>query len=124
MRMLIFALFAFACGNSGPTMIKMAATGTVGAGCAADPDCTQTNATCVLPNTGINWPGGYCTVKGCDTAACPDGATCQIGHMGLGAACMYKCTADIDCRTGYKCCNVTAPAGTGLKVCAPDPCFS
>jgi len=125
MRASILLLLAAACGGDSSMMMtpKMAAAGTVGATCAADTDCTQTSASCVLPNAGLTWAGGYCTVKGCDTVACPDGSTCQMGHMGLGAACLYKCAGDLDCRTGYKCCPVTAPAGTGAKVCAPDHCF-
>jgi hypothetical protein len=103
-------------------MAMMAAAGTVGAACTADSGCTQTSASCVLAGFNSSWPDGYCTVKDCgNTTTCPDGSFCQPGHMGLGPACMYKCTADTDCRAGYKCCDVTDPAAMGTKVCAPAP---
>ena len=100
----------------------MATPGTVGAECTGDQACTQTRATCVVADTQGTWPGGYCTVKDCgNTTTCPDGSFCHQGHMGLGPACMYKCTSDLDCRTSYKCCDAVAPAGTGIKVCTPAP---
>lgn len=115
MRILVMALFAFACGdNPAP---KMAAAGTIGAACGADTDCTQTGATCVQPNNVFTWTGGYCTVRDCSaTVTCPDGSFCQMGHMGLGLACMYECKSNADCRTGYSCCDSSS---SGTKVCAP-----
>jgi hypothetical protein len=114
------ALLIIGCGNNPPaTMPKMADAGTVGAACTADTDCTQMGASCILPGTNSNWPGGYCTVKGCPTTACPDGTDCQQGATGLGAfTCFFKCSSDADCRSGYKCCEITKPSGTGVKVCA------
>lgn len=120
MRILFFALLTIACGGGTPPPTgKMAAAGTVGAACNGNGDCTQTGASCVLPNTMSAWPGGYCTVDDCINVGCPDLTYCQQGRTGLGiATCLYVCTLDADCRTGYKCCDVTAPAGTGVKVCA------
>jgi hypothetical protein len=119
----LFVLFLFACGSNpsgttGPAP-AMAGAGQVGAACAADGDCTQMSAGCITPNTNSTWPAGYCTVKGCPATACPDGTTCQMGSTMVGAICMYKCESDANCRTGYKCCAITMPAGTGLKACMP-----
>jgi hypothetical protein len=112
-----FVLFLVACGSNGPsgTTGGMAGAGQVGAACTADTDCKQTGATCI---TAANWPGGYCTVKACPGTACPDGTFCQMGGTMLGATtCLYQCTTDDNCRTGYKCCSMTNPAGG--KICTP-----
>src|SRR5262245_21980959 len=115
MRLLLSALFIIGCGsNPPPPMGTIAAAGTVRASCTMDTDCTQSGASCIVPGTNSNWPGGYCTVKGCPNVACPAGTDCQQGATGLAAfTCFYKCTSDADCRTGYKCCEITKPAGTG-----------
>jgi hypothetical protein len=102
--------------TAGPAM---AGAGLVGAGCDADSNCTQSGAVCITPNTNGTWPDGYCTVKGCPQSACPDGSFCQQGGTMVGAMCLYKCESDANCRTGYKCCDITMPAGTGIKACAP-----
>jgi len=116
---LFFVLCIAACGSSGPSGPAMAGAGQVGAPCAADGDCKQSGASCITENTNNTWPGGYCTVKGCPQVACPDGSYCQEGHTALAnTTCFYKCATDANCRAGYKCCEVTMPAGTGVKVCA------
>ena len=115
-----FALLLVACGSNGPSGPAMAGAGQVGATCAADTDCKQTGASCVLVGSGSSaWTGGYCTVKSCPATACPDGSYCQEGGTRLGSTtCLYKCSSDANCRDGYKCCDITMPAGTGVKVCA------
>jgi hypothetical protein len=114
-----FLLFLTACGSSGPSGPAMAAAGLVGAPCTTDGDCKEAGASCILPNTNSTWPGGYCTVKGCPATACSDASYCQEGQTALGnTTCFYKCESDANCRAGYKCCEVTHPAGTGVKVCA------
>jgi hypothetical protein len=103
---------------------KMAAAGTIGAPCNGDGDCTQTNASCILPGTRNTWTGGYCTIRDCTTVGCPTGTFCQVGMDGLGTAtCFYDCTSDFDCRADYKCCAATSPAGTGTKVCVAAGVF-
>ena len=126
MRAFALIIWIVGCGSSGPTPMdlspaaKKADPGTVGAACQADGDCTQAGASCILPDTNQLWSGGYCTVKNCPTTQCPDGSYCQEGHTALGATtCLFECTSDDDCRSSYKCCDVTQPSGTGVKVCAP-----
>src|SRR4051794_5183749 len=110
MRSLFFVLM-IGCGSEAKP------AGQVGAACAADSDCKQMGASCILPGTNSTWDGGYCTVKGCPAVACPDGTFCQQGNTKLGnTTCFLKCTTEADCRTGYRCCESTMPTGT--KVCA------
>lgn len=53
------------------------------------------------------FPGSYCADFGCDPAAttdsgCPNGGICAPTSDGVGI-CLLGCTADTDCRTGYRC---------------------
>jgi hypothetical protein len=54
-------------------------------------------------------PGGYCTIRGCESGTCPDEAVCvkfRPGDERLSLTyCMRKCDGDGDCRRGdgYRC---------------------
>jgi hypothetical protein len=105
-------------------------TTNIGAPCTRtgpDPKCgTYAKALCNdLPNDGF--PGGYCSVEPCTTAAlCPVGASCaDLG--GETAACYKNCKTDADCRApDYTCqpMDQLKVSGAGLKVChlAALPC--
>lgn len=64
------------------------------------------------------WPGGACVQFGCDAASgsgCPADSTCIPGRR--SGLCVADCMIDADCRTGYRCADNAALAGT--KYCAP-----
>jgi hypothetical protein len=62
-------------------------------------------------------PHGYCTLVGCDEGTCPSEAVCvkfwpkvampqDSDRLGTNY-CMYKCTTNSDCRSGYSCLSQT-----------------
>ena len=68
--------------------------GAVGAACGGNGDCAGgARATC------LGLPGGYCALGDCDTAGCPDGASCW-GFGDSGSFCIQDCTSPSQCRTG------------------------
>lgn len=54
-----------------------------------------------------SFPGGYCTVFGCDQNTCPDDAVCvefQFMTPRLSeTSCLFPCESGGDCRDGYSC---------------------
>ena len=64
----------------------------IGAACQADGDCGAGGAC-------LDLPGGYCSLGGCDTTACPTGSSCW-GLGDLGNFCLKDCTATAECRGG------------------------
>lgn len=55
----------------------------------------------------VSFPGGYCTVFGCDQDTCPDEAVCvefQFLTPRLAeTSCLAFCEENGDCRDGYAC---------------------
>ena len=95
----------------------------VGGGCdtsGADAKCgTEDKATC-NDATQDGFPGGYCSLEPCTTAAlCPIGSTCA--HLdGESPACFKNCDSDADCRApDYVCKDVGRlfTSGSSHKVC-------
>ena len=73
----------------------------VGNSCSSDSDCDQYCA------QGREFPGGFCTLRGCrGNSDCPDGTVCITTHEGV---CAYPCAGPLDCtaeflgRSGYTC---------------------
>ncbi len=111
--------------NTGDTSGNQAQTGTVGAACTNDSQCTQTYgsgddvqiAVCLTQSV-YKFPGGYCTFN-CDKtdhAACDnaDGVYHENSQDSLGNGyCYHKCTKPSDCRVGYRCSNK-------IHACLPD----
>lgn len=114
----------------------------IGDACKNASDCSvQEQRTC-----DTTYPGGYCTVLGCEADTCPEEAAC-IAFQGVlsvapecasvqsrprleRAVCMKKCSNDGDCRGGYACVDMarTNPWGATVvdprargKVCALPP---
>ena len=113
--------------------------------CKPDGTTTNVGAPCVATNPAVcgtfdnascldeqldNFPGGYCNVDPCTSAAahlCPVGASC-VQLEGENGQCFKNCASDGDCRTGagYFCLDMTADdhagglwvSGTSHKVCA------
>jgi hypothetical protein len=118
----------------------------IGDSCKNANDCSvQEQRTC-----DTTYPGGYCTVLGCDAETCPEEASCVAFQSVLSVApecssyqarprlqrtvCMKRCGNDGDCRDGYDCVDLARPNPWGAvvvdpgargKVCAlpppPDP---
>ena len=92
----------------------------VGDACSSDGDCMI--GSCA---TGPSFPGGYCTIRDCNTALqdpCPTGTRCE--PVGDGHSyCMQDCCAtcnSIQCpRAGYACCG-NPQVGGADAVCAPS----
>ena len=75
----------------------------VGDPCTSDDECP---GACLREAEYPSYPGGYCTVRGCNTAdaaSCPSGSRCA-GGGGIGSfACFADCSEAKPCRTGYRC---------------------
>lgn len=89
----------------------------VGDACTTSTDCSiNGDRQCDLSSS-----DGYCTVQNCDPSTCPTEAVCVAFNAHAPRLtrrfCMYGCTQDSDCRTGYRCqtpsdramCGPTAP---------------
>ena len=81
----------------------------VGGRCTVDNDCIKR---CV---TGMQFPGGYCTVSCLTDHDCPGGATCAGALNGIaGGICLATCQVAADCNgygAGYQCNRQTSQAG-------------
>jgi len=90
------------------------ATGQVGSPCTSPNDCDP-GLTCLG-----GWPGGSCTITGCDPATkpCPEGAACVALADGF-RACVATCTDHAQCRTGegYRCKTLDDGSGTPVRFC-------
>ncbi len=96
--------------------------GNVGEGCTEDRHCGQAPWSCL---TGPDFPGGYCTVTGCDPSViappgCPFPSFCYANGGGT-PYCARNCMTTPDCRTGYTCqvSNDSVPANI-KNGCLPD----
>jgi hypothetical protein len=114
----------------------------IGDECSNASDCSvQEQRTC-----DTTYPGGYCTVLGCDADTCPEEASCVAFQSVVSVApecaslqlrprlqrtvCMKTCSRNADCRGGYQCvdmsrrnpwgASVVDPGASG-KVCALPP---
>jgi hypothetical protein len=93
----------------------------VGAACVADTDCPMGGA-CLVEN-GDGWPGGACTVPGCDPMAntgCGMGEQCIPLQGVFGPPqgyCLHGCATTNDCRVGYMC--TPSPIVPDRRYCAP-----
>ncbi len=85
----------------------------IGDPCQNDAACAD-GQVCLLPASHRQFPDGYCGVVPCQED-CGDGAPC-VGLFGR-QYCLRACSADRDCRPGYRCLEVQP----GDRVCAP-PC--
>jgi hypothetical protein len=118
----------------------------IGDECSNASDCSvQEQRTC-----DTTYPGGYCTLLGCEADTCPEEASCVAFQSVLSVAaecasfqtrprlqrtvCMKTCSGANDCRSGYECVDMSrrnpwgatvVDPGTSGKVCAlpppPDP---
>lgn len=94
-----------------------------GAPCTADLECL--GGTC---KSGAGFPGGYCTIEGCD-GGCVDGSWCSYSQV-FGIFCAATCEEQGDCRDGYACREEGIPGDTH-RLCTPvrgvadgEPCAS
>lgn len=86
----------------------------LGGGCAAHQGCVGAGVCSGL------FPGGYCTVEGCDAASCPsEGACVDVSEASL---CLLRCEGDGDCppAMGHEriCAEALDVAGAPVSVCA------
>ena len=114
----------------------------IGDDCKNASDCSvQEQRTC-----DTTYPGGYCTVLGCEANTCPDEAACIAFQSVVSVApecaslqsrprlertvCMKKCSGDRECRDGYDCVDMARPnpwgasavdSKGGSRVCALPP---
>lgn len=74
--------------------------------------------TCLLSR-----PGGFCTVPCAPEGGCPGDTLCRAYPDGNW--CVPQCTADAECRNGYRCASIGADDGQIYRVCdvidAPTP---
>lgn len=86
----------------------------LGDACELDAQCPR-DSICASESV-WGYPGGMCLVFGCGFGglACPDEGACVESGAEAGA-CVSRCEADADCRTGYAC----VPLGDGSNICAP-----
>jgi hypothetical protein len=104
----------------------------IGDACSNASDCSvQEQRTC-----DTTYPGGYCTVLGCDADTCPEEAACIAFQSVLSAApecaspqvrprlqrtvCMKKCSRDSECRGGYECVDMSRRNPWAAAVVDPD----
>ncbi|MCG8555712.1 MAG: hypothetical protein MJD61_10565 [Proteobacteria bacterium] len=92
----IVSLVGFVCG---------ACSSEIGDSCQGDLDCdVQANRRCVR-----NWPGGYCSVQGCEPGSCKayDDSVCVTFRPWRprlqSTWCLKRCKSDNDCRDEYIC---------------------
>ena len=85
----------------------------VGDSCAVASECPQ--AGLCVSEIDFGWPHGYCVTSKCSSSAdCVAGTACTGDDP--DGICVFRCTNDSDCRTGYRC----APEGrAGESVCFP-----
>lgn len=84
---LVLALAAVACSSDNP-----ADRAGVGAQCATNADCFETNQTCLT-----NFKGGYCGVTGCRSDGdCPGGSACVL-HSDQIKYCFRLCVDKAEC---------------------------
>jgi len=114
----------------------------IGDSCSNASDCSvQEQRTC-----DTTYPGGYCTVLGCEADSCPEEASCVAFQSVVSVApecasyqarprlqrtvCMKSCNNDGDCRGGYQCVDLSGPnpwaatvveSGGSRKVCTLPP---
>jgi hypothetical protein len=103
----------------------------IGDSCSNASDCSvQEQRTC-----DTTFPGGYCTVLGCDADTCPEEAACIAFQSVVSVAsecsslqgrprlertvCMKKCSNNSDCRGGYRCIDMAGPNPWGAAVLDP-----
>ncbi len=93
----------------------------IGDSCSVSTDCSATGDR--LCDT--TEPGGYCTIFNCEPGTCPSEAVCVAFHTDPSPAqgcrdpqgtsrfersfCMFNCSSDSDCRSGYSCIDVNKP---------------
>ena len=114
----------------------------IGDACSNASDCSvQEQRTC-----DTTYPGGYCTVLGCEADTCPEEASCVAFQSVISVApecasyqvrprlqrtvCMKTCKSDGDCRGDYACVDlsrqnpwgaIVVDPGASGKVCALAP---
>jgi hypothetical protein len=91
--------------------------GVVGSACDADAACGDGRCLFSERITGTPFPGGYCTGRCSDDAACGAQGYCSPGFRGAVGSCLRRCEDDADCgRDGYRC-RVAGAIGR----CMPGP---
>lgn len=89
----------------------LASAALVGSGCAPEigDDCS-TSIDCSANGDRIcdtAQPGGYCTVRGCESGTCPSEAVCVEFRPNVDRLadrwCLFSCESNGDCRDGYRC---------------------
>lgn len=100
----------------------------IGDSCSNASDCSvQEQRTC-----DTTYPGGYCTLLGCDANTCPEEAACVAFQSVVSVApecasfqarprlqrrvCMRACSGDDDCRGGYRCVDLSRSNPWGATV--------
>lgn len=92
-----------------------------GVACTADTQCGMGGA--CLTEDGNGWPGGTCTLPGCDAVndmGCGMGEQCIPLNSIFGPPqgyCLQGCTMTSDCRAGYTC--IASPTYPDRHYCAP-----
>jgi hypothetical protein len=82
----------------------------VGARCERSSECDER---CL--SSGLEYPGGFCTIACRDRDGCPSDTTCADRE---GGVCLFECTLDPDCSflgPGWRCIDVDLHGG-GIKV--------
>lgn len=114
------------CGGTDADAVGIAST------CTADPDCPEVtiDGEAVQLNCVTDFKGGYCTIRGCTTAAdCPAASTC-VAHSDGKNYCFRECADKAECNANRpvddeaNCSSsfeyaTAADDEAGLKACIP-----
>lgn len=106
---ILVALALGACGSASEVSRE------VGARCDMQSECDER---CL---SGVDYPGGFCSVACDDDDDCPGGASCVDLE---GGVCLFTCVELVDCEflgTGWQCRDEQGhPGGEDVKVCRGD----
>jgi len=95
----------------------------IGASCTTSINCSQMGDRAC----DTSMPGGYCTIFNCEPDTCPSESACIAFRQWPSAIvacqdpndtrmlrtfCMFRCSSNSDCRTGYICADVNVPGNT------------
>jgi hypothetical protein len=70
------SLFSVACLAAVAALASAGCGDEIGDSCVLSSECASDGTRACLQEADGNWPGGYCTILGCDHDTCPDEAVC------------------------------------------------
>ena len=98
--------------------VPLLTDGIAGRACASDADCAEGSCQSTTP-LGATYPGNHCSARCYTDESCGAAAVClrAAGSPDTGH-CLQGCTADSDCRDGYRCWDLH-DGERGFRGCYP-----